>query len=292
VKQGVLVVLGHKGSGKTQLVRRFLSAVTRSVCIDTLGEYGGVVITDPHSLAAYLEANRAKPLRVSYRDVGDSGIPPELIFRMLHAYRDGWLCLEEASKWGSSNTTLEDVRWFLQYGRHVGISVVLVARRPAELDRMGTAQADTVVSFRQHEPRDLDYVRQLGGPEAEARVAGLGPMQWDYVIDHHDEIRDVLESISEDVGGDSNARMGSGGVGRDHRGGGGSGDRAVAPDGEGDAGPGDGATGSGPAGVVTESGDAVTDSESAGGDGACAVVEGEPAGGGETRRGRRGDRKT
>jgi hypothetical protein len=224
-KQGVLVVLGHKGSGKTQLTRKFLDAVPRSVCIDTIGEYGGVVIEDPYSLSDYLEtAKHLERFRVSYRDLGMSGVQPERIFEMLKGLRDCWLCLEEASKWtGPSNTTLDEVKWFLQYGRHNRISVVLVARRPAELDRMGTAQADTIVSFSQHEPRDREYIAKLGGTECADRIAGLGQYEWDYVMDTHPEIRDVLEGFSEEVG--SHAELDSGSVG--DRGDGGSHDRMV-----------------------------------------------------------------
>lgn len=203
-KQGVLVVLGHKGSGKTQLVRRFLQAVERSVCIDTIGEYGGVLIEDPWSLSDYLErAKHLERFRVAYRDTGNHSISPEQIFKMLQSLRDSWLCLEEASKWmGPSNTTSEELRWFLQYGRHNRVSVLLVARRPQELDRMGTAQADTVISFRQQEPRDLEYISKMGGPEAAQRVENLGEYEYDYVLDTHPEIREILDSISE---GTSNA---------------------------------------------------------------------------------------
>jgi energy-coupling factor transporter ATP-binding protein EcfA2 len=201
MKQGVLVVLGHKGSGKSQLTRCFLDAVPRSICIDTMAEYGGVVIEDPHSLAAYLEANKhLERFRVSYRDAGNQGIPPELVFKMLQNLRDVWICLEEASKWGTANTMLDEVRWFLQYGRHNRISVLLVARRPQEIDRMGTAQADTVVSFVQHEPRDLEYIRKLGGEDAEKRIAALGEFEWDYVVDQHAEIAAVLDSVCEGSG--------------------------------------------------------------------------------------------
>lgn len=205
MKQGVLVVLGHKGSGKSQLTRRFLETVPRSICVDTMGEYGGVVIEDPHSLAEYLEANKRKPyFRIAYRDNGQNEtIKPETVLKMLANLRDTWLCLEEASKYGeagNSNRMIREARWFVQYGRHYGISVLLVARRPQEIDRMATANADTVVSFVQQEPRDLDYVRQLGGEDAARRIASLGQYEWDYVVDQHAEIRAVLDSISKKGG--------------------------------------------------------------------------------------------
>ena len=268
MKQGVLVVLGHKGSGKSQLTRKFLKQVPRSVCLDTMGEYGGVVIEDPYSLAEYLEANRRGGFRIAYRDNGQhEDIKPETLFKMLGNLRETWLCLEEASKYGeagNSNRMIREARWFIQYGRHYGISVLLVARRPQEIDRMATANADTVVSFVQQEPRDLDYIRQLGGVAAEERIKRLGLYEWDYVVDQHDGIHAVLSSIStgeSNVGSSDSARLDS-----DAMGDGGNGarrDGGVVPETEQQGNEGARARnqGSRSSGVVPESGEAVVGGE-------------------------------
>jgi len=200
-RQGILVILGHKGSGKSQLARAFIAEQPRSVCIDTLGEYGGVIIDNPHDLADYLEQAKALPYyRVSYRDAGQHQIAPEQVFKMLHALRDCWLVLEEADKWFGPNRSADEVKWFLKYGRHNNVSVLLVTRRAAEQGPMGTSQADTIVSFHMHEPRDLDWVRSVGGDEARATVEALDSenYEWAYVLDTHDEIRACLDGLSEE----------------------------------------------------------------------------------------------
>lgn len=200
-RNGILVILGHKGSGKTQLARAFLAQQKRSVCIDTIGEYGGVVIHDPESLAAYLENARGlENFRVSYRDKGQHPFTADQIFRMLHGLRDCWICLEEADKWFGPNRQNDAVKWFLKYGRHHRISVLLVTRRAAEQGPMGTSQADTIVSFQMHEPRDLDWIASVGGRAVADEVDRLGQYEWTYVLDTSDEIRNGLDAISSGDG--------------------------------------------------------------------------------------------
>lgn len=196
-KNGILVILGHKGSGKTQLARAFIAEQPRSVCIDTIGEYGGVVIHDPESLADYLERAKHLPrFRVSYRDKGLHPFTPEAIFRMLHSLRDCWLVLEEADKWFGPNRQSDAVKWFLKYGRHHRISVLLVTRRAAEQGPMGTSQADTIVSFQMHEPRDLDWIASVGGRAVADEVDALGQYEWTYVLDTSTDLRAALDAIS------------------------------------------------------------------------------------------------
>lgn len=196
-KNGILVILGHKGSGKTQLARAFIEQQPRSVCIDTIGEYGGVIINDPESLANYLEQARNLPrFRVSYRDKGNHQFTMDQIFRMLHALRDCWLVLEEADKWFGPNRQNDAVKWFLKYGRHNRVSVLLVTRRAAEQGPMGTSQADTIVSFQMHEPRDLEWIASVGGRAVADEVDRLGQYEWTYVLDTSDEIRAGLDAIS------------------------------------------------------------------------------------------------
>lgn len=176
-----------------------------------MAEYPGVIIRDPWSLREYLKARGSGGFHVSYRDDGESrNVKPGDVFHMLQALRNVTLFWEEASKWlNTKNTSLDQVLWFLQYGRHHSISNVLVARRPSELDRMATAQADVIISFRQHEPRDLEYIRAIGGQAAADEVAGLGPFEWAYVMKEHAELVALLDSVSEETGGNDDDGVGA-----------------------------------------------------------------------------------
>jgi len=63
----------------------------------------------------------------------------------------------------------------VRVGRHHGVSIVLVAQRAAEIPKLFTSQSDAIVTFRQTEPRDLDYLSKIGhvGEAGSARVQEL-----------------------------------------------------------------------------------------------------------------------
>jgi len=184
------------------LTRQFLASRTRSLAIDSQSEYGGLVVNDPFAVADYLNARGTDlPFRIAYRETGDDGgTEPGDLFKMLQACRNMWLAVEEASKYMGPTQGSPQLNWFFQYGRHHAISVLCVARRPSELGRIATAQADVIVTFRQHEPRDLEWIRAVGGAECAERVAALGDHEWTYIVRAHPEIEAALDSLSHETG--------------------------------------------------------------------------------------------
>lgn len=179
-----------------------------------MGEYGGVVIDNPEDLREYIAARGSGRFRVAYRDNGRSGVPLSDVFVMLHDVHDVTICIEEASKYLGPTGADPEVEWFFQYGRHNRQSIIAVARRPQELSRMATSQADVVVSFQQKEPRDMQYLRDLAGSEVAERIRNLDrdAYEFDYVIAEHDEIVATINALSEgDDNGLVDGRMGDSG---------------------------------------------------------------------------------
>lgn len=260
VKQGVLLVVGKKGSGKTNLVREFLNEQDRYLAVDVHGEFGGTIIEDPHSLVAWINRNRHLPRwRVSYRDRGLSDIDPRQVFKALHNLQGCWLVLDEASLW----KLMPEAEWFFAQGRHNEISIAATVQRAHQIGPTMRAQVDVIVSFKQKELRDLDWIEEAAGPEKRAEVATLGEYEWTYIECDHDEIEATLDAISTEEGGESDAaRLDTGSA--EH---GASGDRGApvvgAPEvGEGSAGARSGAEGAGhprvadPAGPAGDAGEA------------------------------------
>lgn len=65
-----------------------------------------------------------------------------------------WLCNSRSIHPGLEN--------IIKYGRHKKIDMIAVSRRPAEISRLLSSQADEVISFQQTEPRDLQYLAERG----------------------------------------------------------------------------------------------------------------------------------
>lgn len=206
-RQGVLLVVGKKGSGKTNLVREFLNEQDRYIAVDVMGEFGGVVIEEPHSLVAWLNRNRQLARwRLSYRDRGFSDVPPADVFKALQSLRDCWLALDEASLW----RFVPQAEWFFAFGRHNNISVAATVQRAHQIGPVMRSQVDVIVSFRQSEPRDLAWISEVAGEDKAREVSELGEFEWTYVVCEHEEIQATLDRISEDEGGgETDARLDS-----------------------------------------------------------------------------------
>jgi hypothetical protein len=88
------------------------------------------------------------------------------------------LVIEEVDMYCSAQKPLPALDRLLRYGRHRDISVIAISRRPADVPRLLTAQADEVVTFQQTEPRDLAWIRARSGQEQMQQVQNLHPFQY------------------------------------------------------------------------------------------------------------------
>lgn len=85
------------------------------------------------------------------------------------AYEVGALCLvAEEISWAISPAKMPvEVETLIRYGRHRDVELVGISRRPAEVNRDLTANANDVYIFRTHEPRDIAYFKSLIGGDAD-----------------------------------------------------------------------------------------------------------------------------
>jgi hypothetical protein len=174
----------------------------RIVVIDAMGEYEDACeVENPRALAMYLNQQRDSSFNVVYRDKGRFEFSSTQLFDLIKNLRDCWVIVEEASNYCTTQSIDSALKWLLQYGRHNRISLMLVARRPSELNRMCTSQADVIVTFRLPEPADRDYVRDVSGDEALAdRVQRLEMHEFEIIRDNHAEFMAILDAVSEEQG--------------------------------------------------------------------------------------------
>lgn len=150
--------------------------------IDPLGDYttDGVAVESLEEWAAYV---RAAPGR--WRVVF-SGPAAEALFEEVLAavQRVGQVLVvvDEADWWAQPTGISPGLARALKYGRHHGVEVLAIARRPAEVHRLVTSQAYHVWAFATSEPVDLDYLRRYVSAEVAEQVADLPPYRavyWD-----------------------------------------------------------------------------------------------------------------
>jgi len=163
----IITVLGMKGSGKTTLVKEMVSDWDRVVIVDANGEYESGVIAwgleeSVNALKRYESSQRFNlSLRLERKE--DS----LKIIRLSYLLSDVLVVIDEASLYSSSAFMPDEIGRLVRFGRHKQISLFFVARRASEIPRDITANSDIVVSFRQQEPRDKEYLMSLFGEKAE-----------------------------------------------------------------------------------------------------------------------------
>jgi len=159
---------GRKGSGKTTLSREIMAEHPRAVVIDSLGEYDeGFTVCNGKAdcIEAIMSVRDEKRFRLSLRvlDPDENMELLELIFEVPKTL----VVVEETSLYAKPTYLPEGIARLVRYGRHREIDQIYMSRRPSEIHRDLTAQSDIIVSFRQQEPRDIKYLRDFMGPEAE-----------------------------------------------------------------------------------------------------------------------------
>lgn len=195
----ISVVVGKSGSGKTRLIARHFGPVhARRITFDATGETRELYPRAAHVFGAgeaakVLAAWLSRRVRRWHLCVGASAEDAARIVSALCPLYDGTrlalatafggVAVEcfELDAFAPNSTGLNPVgaAWrnaFLR-GRHVGLSLLVATQYPALVDRAATSQAGRVVTFALHEPRQLDYMRQLGGARLAEAVRLLRPFE-------------------------------------------------------------------------------------------------------------------
>ena len=164
----IICVFGKRGSGKSYLTQNVIlpNLGGRIIIFDTLHEYeGGEIVNDFPSLFDYLEFEKRL---IIFRTDRDDYF--EHLCRVIYeSQQNTWLVVDELDMYTSA--TIGDMpeyfRKIIRYGRHKGIGVVGISRRPAALPREVTSQSTYIISFQQHEPRDIKYLTEFVPVEPE-----------------------------------------------------------------------------------------------------------------------------
>lgn len=170
MKNEVIFVSGQRGSGKTYWVRDFIRGLPRYILYDALSEYEGPSrFTDIEGLLEFCKANRNAGFFEAIFDPLDP--TDELTFhffcRIAGEIKNLYVVIEEIDLHATPYNNPAELQKLIKYGRHYGINVIGVSRRPAEVSRLFTSQATRFVLFKQIEPRDITYFRAIIGPQAD-----------------------------------------------------------------------------------------------------------------------------
>lgn len=173
-KNKIIFVLGQKGSGKSCYARAHVLGLSRVIVFDPMREYSdGVIFEDFETLLGFMENNHLGQFRAICRFRSDAEYLRAIELVLLVG--NMWIVIEELNFFISAQSKENQFLELFRFGRHNNISIMAIAQRAAEIPKTFTSQADLMVSFRQIEPRDLDYMSKISyvGSQGAERIRNL-----------------------------------------------------------------------------------------------------------------------
>jgi len=179
----IVLIIGRKGSGKSTLARVMVPKLgNRIIILDPLHEYSGGVIChsfdqfrrsikslyDSYEIRYYSDpTNDNRPLdysKIPFRYVlrFDNDSDYDKAVGLTRNLGHCWIVIEEITHFVSTYHKSENFDRIIRYARHTNVSVLMISQRCAEIPRLYTSQADSVISFKQSEPRDIEYLSKVG----------------------------------------------------------------------------------------------------------------------------------
>lgn len=165
----VKLIFGVRGEGKTFYAKSQLRNVPRYIVYDPLAQYGdcGVCLETFDEFKKFLLANyRKAAMRAVYQPVTPE-TDFETVCELVYDLGNITYVVEEIGFFIGSMSLGFNLANIIQRGRHRNINFVGINQRPFGIPRILTSQAKEIVSFRQREPRDIEYFREFIGDEAD-----------------------------------------------------------------------------------------------------------------------------
>lgn len=191
----VACAFGMKRSGKSHSLGIMSALFPRRIIFDFIGEFrnrveGARYVRSLKEAVDILQSERKRNTRwvvVCMMTPAEAvrlcsvlapiGKEPENSF----AYACGGVAIEcgEVQLIAPNNQSLPDpIANLIAMGRHYRVSLLCAARRPREVSRMLTSQSDALLAFRQHEPRDAEYLGEVMRSDVPTYLRQLAPFNY------------------------------------------------------------------------------------------------------------------
>jgi len=180
------IVNGMTDQGKSYFNKNYLIPKIKKhrpvIVLDVVGEYDGQQFTSFEKFERLVLDRGSYPSGVSVIKFDKERTAKKIIKFIRHNETPVCFVIEEAHMLfdildSKTKTKLQEICYL---GAHHGFSVILSTQQPKSLSKSVRTQADFIVSFKQTEPADLNYLRKKSGSNKDCReiVASLQKKQF------------------------------------------------------------------------------------------------------------------
>lgn len=169
----LITVFGVRGSGKTTLIAGQIPDMKKPVVIiDVLGNEkfdfeGAVHVSETSQAIEEIAKSFEDPdhSQIIVLRTSDYNAAVDWISSALWTSKGGTLVIDEGDAFDIPEAPCFDE--IIRYGRNRGVSIIVGCRRPAEISKNITANANKIYCFITHEPNDLKYFTPVFGEKAD-----------------------------------------------------------------------------------------------------------------------------
>lgn len=185
----ITCIFGKKGYGKSYRISKLVPEIPGTVIIvDPLAEYGalGLTVQDPGDIVQAIKGGYHR-----IRFLPEEGFDFNLLCLLCYRMGNLTLVVDEISMFQETSMLPAGLGCIVQYGRHKQVSLIVASRRPAEVNRLITSQADEFWVFGISEKRDLDYLANYFSPEQVENIRSFPPWSCYHIV-----LPDVAEIVT------------------------------------------------------------------------------------------------
>lgn len=190
----IIGIMGRKGSGKTEFLKKCLENIDRYIIVDTLKEYEkGIIFDDVYKLNEFVKLHGSNnKMKIIFRPQDDESM--EKFFIITIRICNYTLIMEEVDYWCNQYQIHPILKKAIKYGRHENKNLIWISRCPYEINRFLTRNCDLLVSFVQTEQRDLEYLNKLSFGRT---IGDLGEWEFAYWLQNPKEAEKLLGLFNE-----------------------------------------------------------------------------------------------
>jgi len=173
----LIAIFGKKGGGKTSIAANFINDLNRLIIFDHNREYErGLFVHNPQELITALKKYHESAFRIIYRF--DESMPlsdhAEYFFKAVNTIKNFSLLYEEIDRVSGPRFMPVGLDNIVNIGRHKGIDLIALSRRPARVNRDLTSNADRIyIAGPLNEPNDINYLAEFIGSECSEKLRQL-----------------------------------------------------------------------------------------------------------------------
>jgi chromosomal replication initiation ATPase DnaA len=162
----IFLIFGKTGTGKSFLANNLISDFSRTIIVDPKHEYkNGLIFYTFEVLANYIIDNKfLNDINKEFNFICRFNLESEIesLFELCEIVENVCLLIDEIEFYIDSRNKSTYLNNLINYGRHHNISLIGIARRPAEMSTTLKSQVDKIFSFQMSLPNDVKYMENLG----------------------------------------------------------------------------------------------------------------------------------